>query len=288
MSFIIATDSTADLPKEYLDKYDIFVFNLSYSIDGQNYGENHQMDIKEFYESLRAGNCANTSQINPDQAKKGLIELLKKGNDILYITFSSGLSGTYNSAKIAAEEISEEYEDANIIIFDSLSASMGEGLVVHKAVMMRESGATMSETVNWLNDHINNFVHLFTVDDLNHLFRGGRVSKSTAFFGSVLNIKPILKVDADGHLTPYINIRGRKKSLIKLVDDMEAKIGKFKDENDIIFISHCDSIEDAEFVKEEVTKRFGYTNFIINFIGPVVGAHSGPGTVALFFLGEER
>jgi len=287
--YIIVTDSTADLPEEYINKHNIPVFSLSYTILDETYSGEKQLPYKEFYELMRAGNIPKTAQINPEEAKEQLSALLSESNNILYLAFSSGLSGTYNSGRLAAEEIMEENPESRVVVIDTKCASMGEGLFVYKAVKLAEEGKTFDEICEWCNNNIGNLTHVFTVDDLNHLFRGGRVSRTSAVVGTVLNIKPILNVDIDGHLIPIGKERGRKKSLLTLVDYMEKKMGSHKDDNeDMIFISHGDCFEDALFVKEEITKRFGFRNFMINPIGPTIGAHSGPGTVALFFMGDER
>lgn len=287
-TFQILTDSTADLPEEFLKENDIDIFHLSYTILGETYGGDKELPYKEFYSLMREGNIPKTSQVNPDQAKEGLLKALEKGNEILYIAFSSGLSGTYNSVRLAAEEIMEENSDAKIVVIDSKCASMGEGLLVYHAIMQRKQGKSFEETCEWVEKYAPNLIHLFTVDDLNHLFRGGRVSRSTAFIGTVLSIKPLLHVDDEGHLIPIGKSRGRKKSLLELVDMMGEHLGSFEGKNDIFFISHGDCIEDAEFVRDEIVNRFGIKNCMINHIGPTIGAHSGPGTIALFFLGDVR
>ncbi|MBQ7360459.1 MAG: DegV family protein [Lachnospiraceae bacterium] len=289
-TFKLITDSTADLPQEYLDKYDIGCIKMTYTVDGQTYGGTGQdMDWKEFYRLMREeGKLPTTSQINPDEFKVYFEDVLKNYDEILYLAFSSGLSGTYNSALIAADMLKEEYPNCRIRVVDSLCASMGEGLFVHKAQMLKEEGKTMDEVADWLNQHVLDFAHLVTVDDLFHLHRGGRVSKSTAIIGTLAGIKPILHVDNDGHLVAYGKVRGRKKSLLTLVDMMEERIKDYPVKNDIVFISHGDALEDAEFVKAEIQKRFGIEDFMINNIGPTVGSHSGPGTIALFFLGTVR
>ena len=287
-NFKIITDSTADLPKEYIEKYNLGIMYLSYTIEGETYQGEKQLKDEVFYDKMRKGLMPTTSQVNPTEAKETFEEFLKETNQILCISFSSGLSGTYNSAKIAADEIMEENKEANIIVIDSLAASLGEGLLVHKAVMMRENGNSLVNTAKWIEEHKLNLVHAFTVDDLFHLYRGGRVSKATAIVGTMINIKPVMHVDNDGHLINMYTVRGRKKSLRSLVDYMEKKIGSYRTKNDIVFISHGDSLEDAEFVAEEVKERLKIDSFLINYVGPTIGAHSGPGTIALFFLGDER
>ena len=223
---------------------------------------------------------------NPDFVQNTFKKAIDAGYDILHLSFSSALSSSYNTAAVAAREICEENPNARIVVIDSLCASLGQGLLVHKAVMMKEAGKSMDEILTWIQDNRLYFCHEFTVDDLFNLHRGGRVSKATAIIGTLINVKPVLHVDDEGRLMPVENVRGRKKSLIALVDHMEEKIGDFK--NDTVFISHGDCLEDAEFVRDLVTKRFGITNFIINYVSPTIGAHSGPGTVALFYMGTHR
>lgn len=289
--FKIITDSTADLPQDYLNEHQIGCMPISYILDGVTYGRDKEMDWKKFYAMMREeGKMPTTSQINPAEAKEYFEEYIKTDKEILHLAFSSGLSGTYNNLSMAAEEIMEEHPDVKIIVIDSLCASMGEGLFVHKAVKMRDSGKTMEETAQWLKDHVQNFVHAFTVDDLFHLYRGGRVSKTAAVIGTLASIKPTLHVDHEGHLIVIGKVRGRKKSLLALVNYMEEKMGSWIQENkdDMIFISHGDALEDAEFVRDQIRERFGMEHFMINHIGPTIGAHSGPGTVALFFMGESR
>ena len=289
--FKIITDSTADLPQDYLNEHQIGCMPISYILDGVTYGRDKEMDWKKFYAMMREeGKMPTTSQINPAEAKEYFEEYIKTDKEILHLAFSSGLSGTYNNLCMAAEEIMEEHPDVKIIVIDSLCASMGEGLFVHKAVKMRDAGKTMDETAQWLKDHVQNFVHAFTVYDLFHLYRGGRVSKTAAVIGTLASIKPTLHVDQEGHLIVIGKVRGRKKSLLALVNYMEEKMGSWMQENkdDMIFISHGDALEDAEFVRDQIRERFGMEHFMINHIGPTIGAHSGPGTVALFFLGESR
>ena len=288
--FKIVTDSTADLPETYLSQNDIGCMKMCYTVEENTYGGNtgKELDYKEFYAMMRQGKMPTTSQINPEEFREYFTKYLGESKEILYLAFSSGLSGTCNNARIAAQELMEENPDVKITVIDSLCASMGEGLFVHKAVCLRKEGKSLDETADWLTEHVQNFVHVFTVDDLNHLYRGGRVSKATAVIGTIAAIKPILNVDEEGHLIPISKTRGRRKSLLCLVDYMEKKMGQYRDQNDIVFISHGDALEDAEFVKEQIISRFGIQDFLISPIGPTVGAHSGPGTIALFFLGESR
>lgn len=286
--FKLVTDTSADLPRNYLEQNDIAVMSLAYIIDGNTYGWDNPMDEHEFYEKMRKGSMPTTSQVNVGDAMELFERLIEENDEILCISFSSGLSGTYNSAAVAAQNVCESHPDKKIRVVDSKAASLGQGLMVDCALKMQKEGKDLDETADFLEQNFGHFVHVFTVDDLNHLYRGGRVSRATAFVGTLANIKPILHVDDEGHLINIGKVRGRKKSLIELVNLMEQKIGDHVKENRTIFISHGDSPEDARIVADEVKKRFGIDSFLINFVGPTIGAHSGPGTIALFFYGDER
>ena len=286
--YVITTDNTADLPYSYYKQHDIEYMYLTYQMEGETYGKQNELEYKDFYERMRKGSMPTTSQVNSEEAKEVLRPILAQGKDILHLAFSSGLSGSYNSVRMAAEELREEFPDRKIVIIDSLCASLGEGLFVDKAVEMKEEGKSLEENAAWLEENKLNFCHVFTVDDLFHLHRGGRVSKVAAVVGTMINLKPLLHVDNEGHLIPLKNVRGRRKSLSGLVSMMEERIGDWKDKNTKIYISHGDCQEDAEYVAKLVREKFGYETFLINTIGATIGAHAGPGTVALFFLGEYR
>lgn len=286
--YVITTDNTADLPYSYYKQHDIEYMYLTYQMEGETYGKQDEMGFKDFYERMRKGSMPTTSQVNSEEAKEVLRPLLIQGKDILHLAFSSGLSGSYNSVRMAAEELREEFPERKIVVIDSLCASLGEGLFVDKAVEMKEEGKSLEENAAWLEEHKLNFCHVFTVDNLFHLHRGGRVSKVAAVVGTMISLKPLLYVDNEGHLIPLKNVRGRRKSLSGLVTMMEERIGDWKDKNTKIFISHGDCQEDAEYVARLVKEKFGYETFLINTIGATIGAHAGPGTVALFFLGEYR
>lgn len=286
--FKLVTDTSADLPASYLKENNIEVLSLAYTIDGDTYTWENPMDEHEFYTRMRKGSMPTTSQVNIGDAEKVFEKLIETEDEILCISFSSGLSGTYNSTAVAAQNVCEAHPDKKIRVVDSKAASLGQGLMVDFALRMQKEGKSMDETADYLEQNLKHFVHVFTVDDLNHLYRGGRVSRATAFVGTLANIKPILHVDDEGHLINIGKVRGRKKSLIELVNLMERKIGDHIGENKTVFISHGDSPEDAEFVADEVKKRFGIDSFLMNYVGPTIGAHSGPGTLALFFFGNER
>ena len=284
--FVIVSDSTVDLPKEYLQAKQVPIISLSYIMDGVTYEEMDGLSHKEFFEKLRTGSLPTTSQINPEQAREALEPLAIEGKDILYIGFSSGLSGSYNSVRMAAEDLKEEYPDINIITIDSLCACMGEGLLLYKALELKERGMSMKEIVEWVEANKLHICHNVTVDDLNHLHRGGRISRTTAVVGSMIKIKPIIHMSDEGKLVVIGKERGRKKSLISIVDRMEKQMQGY--DNDIVMITHGDGIEDAEFVKKQVEERFGIHNVMINGIGSVIGSHTGAGVVAVFFMGDKR
>ena len=286
--YVITTDNNSDLPEKYLKDHGVGCMYLSYSMDGKNYTHGNFLPEHEFYEAMRNGSMPTTAQVNPENAKALLEPYLKEGKDILHIAFSSGLSGTYNSSRIAAEELMEEYPDRKIIVVDSLSASLGQGLLVWLAQQKKELGQTLEDVADWAEKNKLKMVHLFTVDDLNHLYRGGRVSRTTAIVGSMLNIKPVLHVDNEGKLTAIGKVRGRKKALQELVKLMDEKIGSFGADCDTIFISHGDCEQDAQYVAAKVKEKYNIKNIIINQVGATIGAHSGPGTMALFFVGDVR
>lgn len=282
--YIIITDSTTDLPKSYYDEKGIPVVSLSYILDGVTYEDMNGLSGREFFDKIRAGSMPTTSQINPEQAKTALEPYVKDGKDILYISFTSGLSGSYNSVRIAGEELSEEYPDNQIIVIDSLCASMGEGLLLYKAVEQKEQGKSLQEVADWVENNKLNVCHDVTIDDLYHLHRGGRVSKTSAVVGTIIKIKPMIHVNDEGKLIVIGKERGRKKAMLSLIDRMEEKSKGF--ENDVVMIVHGDVEEDAEFLKREIEKRFGIQNVIINGIGAVIGSHTGPGVISIFYMGD--
>lgn len=239
--FVIVTDTTTDLPRDYVEKHHLYMMSLPYTLEGTSYTWEKPMPVKDFYDKMRAGSLPTTSQANPEKAAL-LYESILKDNDvdILHIAFSSGLSGSFNSCRIAAADVCEKYPDHRIVVVDSLAATLGQGLLVYKAVQLKEAGKSLDEVAAWVEENKYHLVHNFTVDDLFHLHRGGRLSKTAAIVGTMINLKPVLHVDDEGHLVMLSKVRGRKKSLIELVDCMEKQLGDWKDKNDIIFISHGD------------------------------------------------
>lgn len=284
--YIITVNSTVDLPKEWLEERHVPVVPLKYTIDGETYTDMEGLTAKEFFAKLREGKMAVTSQINPEEAKSYLEPFVKEGKDVLHLCFSSGLSGTYNSMRIAAEELCEEYPEAKVYVVDTLCACLGEGLLLYYALKQREAGKTIDETLQWVEDNKLHICHNVTVDDLNHLHRGGRVSKTAAVLGTMVQIKPIIHMDNEGRLQVIGKERGRKKALHKIVD-MAVKQAEGYD-NEICMITHGDCIEDAEYVAKLVREKLGIEEVLINNIGTVIGSHTGPGVVAVFVMGNER
>ena len=284
--FVITVNSTVDLPKEWLEERHVPVMPLKYTIDGETYPDMDGLSAKEFFQKLREGHMSVTSQINPDEAREMLEPIVKEGKDILHLAFSSGLSGTYNSMRIAAEELSEEYPDAKIVVIDTLCACLGEGLLLHKALQLKEQGKTLDEIAAWVEENKLHICHNVTVDDLNHLHRGGRISKTAAVLGTLVQVKPIIHVDNDGKLQVIGKERGRRKSLNKIVD-MSVEQAKGW-ENDLVMITHGDCLEDAQYVEKRVKEKMGVENVLINNIGTVIGSHTGPGVVAVFCMGNKR
>ena len=286
--YIISTETTCDMSKEYYQQNGVHYLGLTYTVNGKDYNSASDDGISsaDFYKMLRDGAESKTAQVSPDAATVAFEKLAKEGYDILHLSFSSALSGTYQSCKIAADDVMERYPEAKIVVVDSLAASMGQGLMLNYAVTLKNSGKNIDEVAKIIEDEKLNFCHNFTVDDLHFLSRGGRISKMTAIMGTALGIKPLLHVDDEGRLINVGKVRGRKQSLNWLVDKMAERVGGKK--NDVVYISHADVKEDAEYVAELVRKRFGIKNIVIGDIGPVIGSHSGPGTVALFFVGETR
>lgn len=285
--YVIVTDSSADLPASLVQELGVEVLPLSFTVQGKtyhNYPDDREMDPKVFYKMLRDGEMATTSAVNVAEYTNMLEPFLQAGKDVLVLAFSSGLSTTYQSSVIAVNELSEQYPDRKIYTVDTLCASLGQGLLVWHAVQEQKKGKSIEEVRDWVEENKLHLCHWFTVDDLHFLKRGGRISAATAVVGTMLSIKPVLHVDDEGRLISMGKARGRGASLTALVDHMEQTVTDV----DTVFISHGDCLADAEKVAADVKKRFGTRDVVINTIGPVIGAHAGPGTVALFFLGTKR
>ncbi len=285
--FVIYTDSACDLSPELLESWGVPYKQLTFKFEGDatEYA-NEDMDIKTFYDRMRAGGVAKTAAVNSQTFYDDFERILNEGKDILYVGFSSGLSTTYNSARLAAEQLSQKYPDRRIITVDTLAASAGEGLLLRLALDKRDEGADIEQTAEYLRSMIHRISIWFTVDDLVYLKRGGRVSGVTAFVGNLLGIKPVLHMDDDGHLISMDKVRGRRNAIAALADKY-TELAEPKEEN-IIYISHADCEADAQALSDMIEKRHGVKASIITSVGTVIGAHSGPGTLALFFIGRER
>lgn len=288
--YTVITDSSADLTPELVEELKVEVVPLSLAFSEtevyRNYPDNRELDPKDFYRRLRAGEVATTAALNIQDCRDALTPILERGEDVLVLSFSSGLSTSYQSFRLAAQELEEEYPGRKVYVVDSLCASLGQGLFVYHVAKRRDEGATLEELRDYAQSLVPRLCHWFTVDDLHFLKRGGRVSAATAVLGSMLQIKPVLHVDGEGHLTNVAKARGRQASIRALVD----KCAELADDpkNQTMFICHGDCLEDAQTLAEMVRERFGTTDIRIGYTGTVIGAHSGPGTLALFFLGQHR
>ena len=286
MSYQIITDSCCDFTKEMYEKLSLVVAPLMVNFRGQTYPDRNDESLKDMYAGLRAGEVATTSAANPEQWQELMEPYLQKGEDLLVLAFSSGLSTTYQSACMAAEELKSSYPDRTISVVDSLCASLGEGLLAYYACRKRDEGLSLQELTQWLLDNRLHLCHWFTVDDLMYLKRGGRVSAATAIMGTMLSIKPVLHVDNEGHLINVGKARGRKASIQAMARKV-AELGGGYD-NATMFISHGDCLEDAEYLAGLLREQYGVKEVYINYVGAVIGSHSGPGTLVLFFMGEHR
>ncbi len=284
--YCIMTDSSADIPSKMAEELSIEVLQLEVLVDGDVSKANKDIDEKDFYAKLREKKNAITSAVSIDKFLIYMEKILAEGNDLLYLGFSSALSGTYNAGFVAAKELSEKYPDRKIYTVDTLAASMGEGLLVYLAAKKKEAGASIEEVRDYVESNKLHLCHWFTVDDLFFLKRGGRVSSATAIMGTMLSIKPVMHVDNAGRLINVSKARGRKNSIDELFERMKATAIDPADQT--VFISHGDCAEDAEYLASRIKNELSVKNIVISYVGPVIGAHSGPGTLALFFLGSER
>ncbi len=282
----IITDSCCDFPAELYEKLNLTLVPLSVEFRGQVFDDKNDESLKELYDGLRAGETAHTSAVNPQRWGDVMEKALSQGMDVLAMAFSSGLSTTYQSAVIAAEELKEKYPNRKILVVDTLSASMGQGLLVWNACKLRDQGRSLEEVHTWVEENKLHLCHWFTVDDLMYLKRGGRISAATAVVGTMLQVKPVLHMDNDGHLITKSKVRGRKAALDALAKKA-AELGAGFD-NSTMFLSHGDCIEDAQYLANLLKETCGVKEVVISYVGSVIGSHSGPGTVALFFLGEHR
>lgn len=286
MTYQIITDTCCDFPNEMYDQLGVTAVPLSVLYKGENYENYTEQWLKELYAGLRSGESASTSAINPDRWASYMEPVLKEGKDVLVLSFSSGLSTTYQSAMIAADELREKYPDRQIRVVDTLCASLGQGLFVHYACQKRDEGMTLDELTAWCEDNKLKLCHWVIADDLMYLMRGGRVSAASAVAGTLLQIKPLIHVDNAGKLIPVGKLRGRKAA-IKMLCDKVGQTG-IDGANDTIFICHGDCEEDAKTLEAMLKEKYGTKNVFYYYIGAVIGSHAGPGTMAVFYLGTER
>lgn len=286
--FIISTETNSDLPKEFLEAHNVLVIPHYYTVEEKVYGEDEELTIKEFYDEMRAGKKVGTMASNPAVILEKFTELAKQGKDILHISFSSALSCGYQNIVNGANEVMEEYPDVKIVVVDTLNATLGEGLLLKKAVLLKEEGKSMEEVADTIRNLVPHMGVQFTVEDLEYLYRGGRLSKTSAIIGSMVQLKPILGVTAEGGLAAVSKVRGRKKSLSAMVANMEALMGSYKDKQVEIGIIHGDCEEEAKKLAQMIEEAYGFTDFLIAPIGPSVGAHSGPGALGIAYLVENK
>lgn len=286
--FVITADSNSDLLPDYIIEKQIGIIPHYYDLEGITYGDEINLTPKEFYDKMRSGLMPTTMASNPEVIRRTFQNYIDLGLDILHISFSSALSGGCSNVMTGAIEICEENPSSKIMVLDTLNASLGEGMFIMKAVQLKEEGKSIEEIYSWLEEHKMDFCVRFTVDDLNHLYRGGRISKTTAFIGTMINVKPILYLNKEGQLVPLSTARGRKKSLNTIFNDMLDSLGKYREEHDIVCIAHGDALEDATYLAELVKEKLPHKKVIINHISPSIGSHSGPGAIGLCFMGEKR
>ena len=284
--YVLMTDSSADLPRSLIEELDIQVLQLNVTMEGEEPRPNDQIDVKEFYGALRQKRSATTSTVSIESFLEAMEAVLASGKDILYLGFSSGLSGTYNAGFVAAGELSEKYPDRKIYTVDTLCASLGEGLLVYTVAKMKQDGADIETVRAFAEEQKLNLCHWFTVDDLFFLKRGGRVSAATAVMGSLLSIKPVMHVDDAGKLINVLKARGRKDAINQLFFKIRDTAINVSEQT--VFISHGDCLEDAEYLAERIRNELSVKTVVIDYVGPVIGAHAGPGVLALFFFGTQR
>ena len=285
-NYKIVTDSASDLPEQMLSLLDLTIAPLHVNFRGQTLVDSVGDGLKELYDGWRQGEASTTSAVNPEGWAAAIEPVLQAGQDVLVLAFSSGLSTTYQSAVIAAGELAEKYPGRKINVVDTLSAALGQGLLVWYACKKRDEGLSLEELTAWVEENKLHLCHWFTVDDLMYLKRGGRVSATTALVGTMLKIKPVLHVDDEGHLINMLKARGRKASIEALAKKLEELGGGY--DNSTVFICHGDCIGDAEYLSRILKEKFGTENVFIGNLGAVIGSHAGPGTLALFFMGEKR
>lgn len=286
--YVIIADSTNDLPIEFVKENNVDIIPLLYEIDGVSYGKDKELSVKEFYDKMREGAPTKTAAANMEEIGERFEKWAKEGKDVLFMCLSSGISSTVGNAFICKAEVEEKYPDCKIMVMDSLCASGGQGMLLYRAVMNKKNGMSVEENLKNLEDIKLKIVHKFTVENLVYLQRGGRISKAAAAIGTMINLKPLLHVDNEGKLVAESKVRGRRKSLQTMVKEMDAAMGSWRDKQDIIIICHADVEDDVKFTADLIKEMYNPDKIVISGITPTIGAHSGPGTIAIFFMGDIR
>ncbi|MCM1273476.1 MAG: DegV family protein [Clostridium sp.] len=286
--YVIVADSTNDLPVEFVKENAVRIIPLLYEIDGETYGKDRELSPAEFYGKMREGGLTKTAAANIDEITNMFEGIAKEGKDVLFMCLSSGISSTVGNAVIAKEDVEERYPECKIRVIDSLCASGGQGMLLYLAVQNKKAGLSLNENADKLEVDKMHVIHKFTVEDLVYLYRGGRVSKAAATLGTMINLKPLLHVDNEGKLVMEAKARGRRKSLMQMIKNFESAMGQYKDKQDLFIVCHADSEEDANFCVDMIKELYHPKDIIVSGVTPTIGAHSGPGTIAIFFMGDIR
>lgn len=286
MCYVITTDMTADMADDFMKNNNIDIISMPYTIDGIEYGRDNSQPYHEFYDNMRKGAMATTSQVDLFDAENIFEKHLKNGEDILHISFSSGMSGSYDNLQIIAKDLLEKYPERKIVIIDSLSGAGGEGLIVYYAFKKKQEGATLKELADWCEENKLNFRHYFIVEDLDHLKRGGRITKIEALLGKIMNIKPILDLSYSGKITPIQKAMGKNKAISTMIDHLKKKI--ILEKNDFVLVSHGDCIEEAQSMGQKIKAALNNIAVKYCYVNYLVGSHAGPNSLAIFFFGEKR
>lgn len=286
--YVIIADSTNDLPEAFVREHHVDIVSLLYEINGEIYGKEKNLSAHEFYDRMRDGQPTKTAAANIEDITGHFEDALKQGKDILFMCLSSGISSTVGNAFICKSELERKYPEAQICVIDSLCASGGQGMLLYHAVQNRDKGMSLTDNLNALEALKLNIVHKFTVEDLKYLQRGGRISKTAAAIGTMINLKPLMHVDNDGKLVAESKVRGRKKALQQMVKEMGACMGSWRDKQDLIIVCHADVEEDVQYTAQMIEEQYHPKKIIISGVTPTIGAHSGPGTIAIFFMGDVR
>lgn len=286
--YVIIADSTNDLPEDFTRENGVVIVSLLYQLNDDVYGKERNLTPHEFYEGMREGKATKTAAVNIDDIREQFMKAIMDGKDVLFMCLSSGISSTAANAFVCKAEIEEEYPGAKICVIDSLCASGGQGMLLYNAILNKDKGMTVTENYERLESIKMNIVHKFTVEDLKYLQRGGRISKTAAAIGTMINIKPLLHVDNEGKLVAESKVRGRRKALQQMVKEMEKCMGSYRDKQDLIIVCHADALDDAQYTVDAINEMYHPGRVIISGVTPTIGAHSGPGTIAIFFMGDVR